>query len=60
MKIVSIGDNLHVMSKPVFLENKDNTMSLLSAEIDIKVVKVNMEDKFTFLHTNPLLKGGPL
>ena len=42
MKIVSIGDNLHEISKPVFLEkNKKNIIYLSSAEIAHSVVKVN-------------------
>ena len=33
MQIVSIGDNLHEMSKPVFCENKEKYFSTPSAEI---------------------------
>ena len=33
MQIVSYGDNLHVMSKPVFLENKKNIIIVFGKEI---------------------------
>ena len=41
MQIVSIGDNLHEISNPVFWENKKNIINLSSAELAQKVVKVN-------------------
>ena len=33
MQIVSYGDNLHVMSKPVFWENKKNIIIVFVKEI---------------------------
>ena len=42
MQIVSIGDNLHEMSNPVFWEkNKKNINSLSSAELQ-RVVTIKM------------------
>ena len=32
MQTVSIGDNLHEMSKPVFWENKEKNVNIWSAE----------------------------
>ena len=53
MQIVSLRDNLHEMSKPIFWENKKNIMSLLSAELDQRVVKLNdvpdLKDIFVFI-----------
>ena len=40
MQIVSTGDNLHEMSKLVYLEKNKNMINLLSAEFAQKVVKV--------------------
>ena len=40
MQIVSFGDSLHEMSKPIFLI-KYETVSLLSADVAQRVVKVN-------------------
>ena len=42
MQIVSLGDNLHEMSNPVFWENKKNIINLPSAESAQRVVKVNI------------------
>ena len=39
MQIVSIGDNLHEMSKPVFWANKKKYFSMLSAENFIQSAK---------------------
>ena len=36
----SLGDNLHEMSKPVFLEKKKNITNLSSAELSTRVIKV--------------------
>ena len=35
MQIVSIGDNLHEMSDPIFWENKKNIINLSSAKFDL-------------------------
>ena len=43
MQIVSLGDNLHEMSKPAFWEKKKNIISLSFAECTQTVVKVNMD-----------------
>ena len=42
MQIVSLGDNLHEISNPVFWENKKNNLNLSSAENAQRVVKVNI------------------
>ena len=43
MQIVSIGDNLHEMSNPVFLgKNTKNIGDWLSAELAQRVVNVKM------------------
>ena len=42
MQIVSIGDNLHEVSNPVFWENKKNTINLSSAELAYSAVKVKV------------------
>ena len=39
MQIVSNGDNLHEMSKPVFLEKLEEYFSMLSAENSTKSAK---------------------
>ena len=51
MQIVSIGDNLHEMSNPVFLEkkNKTNITDLSSAELAKRLVKV----KPRIIHVHP-------
>ena len=42
MQIVSTGDNLHEISKPIFSKkNKKNIVKLSSAELAQRVVKVN-------------------
>ena len=40
MQIVSNGENLHEMSKPVFWENKENIINLSPAELAQRVIKV--------------------
>ena len=40
MQIVSLGDNLHEISDPVFWEHKKNITNLSSAEFSQRVVKV--------------------
>ena len=40
MQIVSIGNNLHEMSNPVFWENKKTITDLSSAELVQRVVQV--------------------
>ena len=48
MQIVSIGDNLHEMSDPVFWEElKNNITDLLSGELAQRVIQVNEMEKFT-------------
>ena len=45
MHIVSLGDNLHEMSKPFFLKKKKrkkNVINLSSSELAQRVVKVNI------------------
>ena len=44
MQIVSMGDNLHEMSNPVFCEKLENTciLNLSSAELDTRLVKFNI------------------
>ena len=45
MHIVSLGDNLHEMSKPSFLKKKKkkkNVINLSSSELAQRVVKVNI------------------
>ena len=43
VQIVSRGDNLHEISKPIFWKNKKNIISLSSAEFAQRVVKVKNE-----------------
>ena len=40
MKLVSYGDNLHEMLKPIFRKNKKNITNLLSAELAKRMVMV--------------------
>ena len=40
MQIISYGDNLHEMSKPVFWEKKEKYFKLSSAEIFTQSAKV--------------------
>ena len=47
MQIVFLGDNLHEMSKPIYLENKKTITNLSFDELVQKVVKVNQT--FIFL-----------
>ena len=39
-KVSCNGDNLHVMSKPVFWENKKDIINMSSSEFGQRVVKV--------------------
>ena len=41
MHIVSSGDNLHKMSKPIFWKNNKTIINLLYVEYAQRVVKVN-------------------
>ena len=41
MQIVAIGDGLHEISNPIFLENKKNTTSMSPAELAQRVVNRN-------------------
>ena len=51
-QIVSLGDNLHGMSKPIFLEKQEIFfISLLSADVAQKVVKVKVSLKLQKLLT---------
>ena len=51
MQIVSSGDNLHDMSKPISGKNKKNIVNLSSAELAQKVVKVNqLKQKFNWFN----------
>ena len=43
MQIVSIGDNLHGMSKPVSRKDKKNIFNLLSAELAQRVVMFKLK-----------------
>ena len=54
MQIVSIGDNLHEMSNPVFWKNKKKFINMLSAELAQKVVKVKMHLKITIALVEPV------
>ena len=46
MQIVSSGNNLHEMSKPVFWEKfKKNTINLSSTELAHRVIKVKKKKK---------------
>ena len=47
MQIISLGDNLHELSMPIFSgkNNKNNIINLSSAELAQGVVKVNFGDK---------------
>ena len=40
MQVVSAGDNLHEMSKPIFWEKYENISSLSSAELAQRVLRV--------------------
>ena len=40
MQIVSSGDNLHEISKPIFWKKSENIIDLSSAELALRVVKV--------------------
>ena len=40
MQIVSLGNNLHEMSEPIFSENYENVISLSSAESFQRVVAI--------------------
>ena len=42
MQIVSLGDNLHEMTKPILWENKKNIINLSSAESTQRVVKIKI------------------
>ena len=42
MQIVSKGDNLHEMSNPVFCEKLENVITLSSAKLAQRVVKVKV------------------
>ena len=50
MQIVSLGDNLHDMPKSIFLGKKKNTISLSSAELAQRVIKVDCFDTY-FIQT---------
>ena len=42
MQIVSLGDNLHKMSKPIFCENRKDIINLSSAAFAHRVVNVKL------------------
>ena len=49
MQIVSLGDNLHEVSDPIFRKNKKNIVSLSSAEFALRVVSVKQK-KYARMH----------
>ena len=54
MQIVSLGDNLHELSNPVFLgqENKKNIIYVSYAELAQRVVELNSEDiQWNYMHS---------
>ena len=42
MQVVSNGNNLHAMLNPVFWEKKKNIISVLSAELAQRMVKIKV------------------
>ena len=50
MQIVSLGDNLHEVSDPIFLENKKNVTNLSSAESAHSMVSFNTFLIFSLKH----------